>query len=84
MEVPSSKKIKVVDSLWTFVVALAFLGPFALPLLWRNPRFEKRTKIAGSIFIIVFTVWLIWFSGKYLSDLNDQIQQLKSAQESSP
>ncbi|MEO5971428.1 MAG: hypothetical protein ABIQ95_16000 [Bdellovibrionia bacterium] len=83
MKHPNSKKIKVIDSLWTFLIALAFLGPLALPLLWRNPRFDQRTKVAGSLFIVVFTAGLIWFSGNFLGDLTRQYQELKSLQESS-
>ena len=37
-----SEKIRPIDSVWTFLVALAFLGPLALPLLWRNPRFRLK------------------------------------------
>jgi len=79
-----SEKIRPIDSVWTFLVALAFLGPLALPLLWRNPRFTQRTKVVGSVFIVVFTVGLIWFSGKFFNQLADRYQELKSIQESSP
>lgn len=53
-------KIKVIDSFWVFLVATAFLGPFALPLLWRNPHWSKKTKVVGSITIIALTVALLY------------------------
>ena len=83
MKLPDSKKIQFIDSLWTFSVALAFLGPFALPLLWRNSRFAGRTKVAGSIFIVAFTAALFWFSANFLGQLAQEYQELKSMQESS-
>jgi Na+/proline symporter len=84
MALSDPKKIEFIDSFWTFFVALAFLGPLALPLLWRNPRLGRGAKVAGSLFIVVFTAGLIWFSGKFLGQLTERYQELKSLQESSP
>ncbi|NBX76264.1 MAG: hypothetical protein EBQ92_06895 [Proteobacteria bacterium] len=66
-------KIKVIDSFWVFLVATAFLGPFALPLLWRNPNWSKRTKIIGSIAVIAFTLVLL-YSLTFLKDLAQQLE----------
>jgi hypothetical protein len=66
-------KIKVIDSFWVFLVATAFLGPFALPLLWRNPNWSKRTKIIGSVAIIAITLGLI-YSLTLLKDLAQQLE----------
>jgi hypothetical protein len=74
---PQKKKVRVIDSLWTFFVATAFLGPFALPLLWRNPRFKVRNKILGSLVIILLTWALMKIFGDVLSDLDKQIELLK-------
>ncbi|MDD4894533.1 MAG: zinc ribbon domain-containing protein [Candidatus Omnitrophica bacterium] len=48
---------------WYFgipLLTIAFLciGPFALPLVWFNPRFSMKTKIAASIIIIVLSYFL--------------------------
>ena len=56
----------MIDSLWTFFVAVAILGPFALPLLWRNPRFQAKTKILASIGVILWTYFLVSGFGKIL------------------
>lgn len=44
----------------TSVLIIAFfcVGPFALPLLWLNPGFSRRTKIVISIFIVVLSFLL--------------------------
>lgn len=57
---PHGKKVRVIDSLWTFSVAVVCVGPLALPLLWRNPRFKSSTKIIGSLVIVAITVFCIW------------------------
>lgn len=56
---PGKEKIRVIDSLWTFLVAVAVVGPFALPLLWRNPRYRVRTKVVASVLVIALTVALV-------------------------
>ncbi len=71
-------KIKVIDSLWTFGVAIAFAGPFALPLLWRNPRFSNRTKIIGSLVILAVTGVLIWFTEVVFKDTYQKLQEFRS------
>jgi len=46
---------------WYFKPTLLFIafitvGPFALPLVWKNPRFSQRTKIIISVIVVVLTV----------------------------
>ncbi len=47
-------------NIW-FVLVMLFLvvGPLGLPLVWKNPRFSRRAKIALTLAVIVYTVWLI-------------------------
>jgi hypothetical protein len=40
------------------IVALLSVGPLALPLLWFNPRFSRKTKIIASVIIIVVSYYL--------------------------
>ncbi len=52
---------------------MAFIGPFALPLLWRNPRFKTSTKIAGSVIILIVTlvcVWIVKRSAEYVTGVS--------------
>lgn len=50
----------------TSVLVIAFLcvGPFALPLVWLNPRFSQKAKIIISVAIILLSYLL----GVLLSD----------------
>lgn len=66
---PVPKKEKIIDSFWTFLVATAFLGPFALPLLWRNPKYKVSTKVVGSLAVLLFTWLLVRFSASFMSDM---------------
>ncbi|MFM8316564.1 MAG: hypothetical protein ACKOA8_19965 [Deltaproteobacteria bacterium] len=68
-------KIKVIDSLSTFFVALILVGPFSLPLLWRNPRLKKSTKWVGSIAVVLFTLFLIFVAGSYIDQLLAELKQ---------
>ena len=41
----------------TFITALLFVGPLALPLAWINPRFSLKTKIIISVVVGVLTYY---------------------------
>jgi len=46
----------------TLVVLFLVIGPFALPLLWLNPRCSKKTKIIASVLVLIAS----YFLGKML------------------
>lgn len=48
------------------VIALLFivLGPLALPMLYKSPKFSKRAKIVLTIAVILFSLYLIFVSVK--------------------
>ena len=74
-------KVKIIDSLWAFIVATAVAGPFALPLLWRNPRYKKSTKIVVSITVVLLTLFLVFVVGGYIDKLLAEYNEiLKQAQ----
>jgi hypothetical protein len=78
---PEKPKVKIIDSLWAFLVATAVMGPLALPLLWRNPRYKVSTKVAGSVAVIAFTYFLIHFAATFLDNMyNDLMQQVEQTQ----
>ena len=60
-----NKKKKEKKTFKTSYLVIAFLciGPFALPLLWLNPRFSKRSKIITTIIVLILTYLL----GRYLA-----------------
>lgn len=39
------------------VLALACVGPFALPLIWFHPKYKLITKIIISVAVIGITIW---------------------------
>ncbi len=39
-------------------MAILFVGPLALPLVWLSPAFKKSHKIVITIIIILLTGWL--------------------------
>jgi ribosomal protein L40E len=46
------------------VALFVVLGPVALPMLWRSPRFSPRSKIILTILVAIQTVavvWLVWY-----------------------
>lgn len=74
----SRPRIRVIDSLWTFAVATAVVGPLALPLFWRNPRFKRRTKVIVTVAVIVFTIALTLFAGALIQLLTSRLIELQS------
>ena len=73
----SKPHVRVIDSLWTFAVAVCVVGPLALPLFWRNPRFSRQTKVIVSIVVILFTVLLMVFAGALIAYLTNQLAELQ-------
>lgn len=73
METEEKPSIKWQDSLWTLLLGVAVAGPLALPLLWRNPRFSRKTKIWVSVGVILFTIFLTIFAGALIVYMIDQL-----------
>ena len=40
----------------TVVLALLCLGPFALPLVWKNPRYKAQTKVLITLIVVAVTI----------------------------
>lgn len=55
----------------TSVLIIAFLavGPFALPLVWLNQRFKKRTKVIITLFVFIMSYFLGIMVKTYLDSL---------------
>jgi hypothetical protein len=55
--------IKKIDIPWYYrnlflLIAFSCAGPFALPLVWFNPRFRPAVKIIATIVILVLSFYL--------------------------
>lgn len=70
-------KTRVLDSPWTIIIGVAVFGPFALPLLWRNPKYGRGTKTFWTIVTVVITVLCLW-AMKY------QVQLVSNAMSAEP
>jgi len=58
------------------VVALLCLGPFALPLVWRNPHYKPLTKAIITIIVLAVTGWCIYMMFSLEQDLINQLDGL--------
>ena len=61
------------------VVLLLFfvLGPFALPLLYKSPKFSKTLKIILTLVVILYTSYLIFASLEIGRELYRRVEELK-------
>lgn len=60
------------------VVALACAGPFALVLVWNNPRYRRFTKIWITILVIVVTILLCYIAFKLIVLLVEQVRAVSA------
>jgi hypothetical protein len=57
------------------VVSVLLIGPFALPLIWFNPKYSMVNKVIWTIVIIGFTLLLCVGSVGLYANLLKQIQE---------
>jgi len=60
----------------TVVIALLFLGPLALPLVWVNPRYKIVTKVVVTGLVVALTILLFYLTINMYTRLEDQIKAL--------
>jgi hypothetical protein len=58
------------------IIALAFVGPLALPLVWFHPRYKMATKIVITGLVIGGTVLLGYAMGKMYQTFMSQLLNL--------
>jgi hypothetical protein len=61
------------------VIGLATLGPFALPMVWSNPRYGVFTKIVLTVLTLAVTALLIYILVIVCLRLVEQIRELMNA-----
>ena len=59
---------------WSLVVSFLCVGPFMLPLVWRNPRFSKKYKIIITAVVIIVTYLMTEFLFKSLKTIANYYQ----------
>ncbi|MBU3933800.1 MAG: zinc ribbon domain-containing protein [Candidatus Omnitrophica bacterium] len=73
--------IKKEKTKWYFrtsslVIAFLCVGPFALPLLWFNPRFSRKTKIIISVIVIILSYYLGILFANSLKTINSYYKMI--------
>ena len=58
------------------LIAFLVVGPFALPLLWLNPRFSQKTKIIVSVIVIIISYYLWTMFVNSLNSVSKYYQQI--------
>ena len=61
-------------STYSLVIAFICVGPFALPLLWFNPRFSQKTKIVVSVIVIILSYYLGILFANSIKNINSYYQ----------
>jgi hypothetical protein len=61
------------------VILLLFfvLGPFALPLLYKSPKFSKTLKTILTIAVLVYTLFMIFASLEIGRELYQRMEELR-------
>ncbi|MFI4913222.1 MAG: zinc ribbon domain-containing protein [Sedimentisphaeraceae bacterium JB056] len=77
-----NKKRSISEKKWyhsTSMIILAILiaGPFALPLVLTNPKFNLVTKIIITIIVIIITVWACMLTAELYEKLMDRIKDMQ-------
>jgi uncharacterized membrane protein len=72
---PKSKK-KWYYSTTAVVIGLITIGPFALPLVLKNPKYKMTTKVIITIVVIAVTIWLCYLMGNLYRQLIKEISTL--------
>ena len=70
------RKSKWHQSTTAVVIALLSVGPFALPLVWFNPRYSVVTRIIITVLVLFATAMLIHFTISAYTSLITQIDML--------
>ena len=73
---PSAGPSKWYYSTSTLVMAVLFVGPLALPLVWLNPRYKHATKLAITIAVIGLTIVAVYAMCDAYLKLTEQLKAL--------
>ena len=78
--VSPSAKSKWYHNIW-FVLFLLFfvLGPFGLPLVWKNPRFAPWVRWLLTLAMVVYTILLIQMTMTLVRVVTQSVNQMTGA-----
>lgn len=67
------------NNIWFVLFMLFFvLGPFGLPLVWKNPRLSQRVKIILTLVMVVYTIALVELTMQAIQAVMGQVTQFNS------
>ncbi len=69
-------KVKWYYSTSAIVIGLIVVGPFALPLVWKNPKYKVITKAIITIVVIALTIWFCYLMGQMYQRLIKRVTDL--------
>ena len=76
---PETPKPKWYYNVWFVLMMLFFvLGPFGLPLVWKNPRFSRATKGILTGVMVLYTVLLVAVTLRMFRAITNEINQFNS------
>ena len=79
MDKEENEKIKwYLRPLGVLVLLFVVLGPLALPLLYKSPKFNKTLKIIIPIAVIIYTSYLIFVSVELGIEVYRRIEELQN------
>jgi len=61
------------------IIAFLCLGPFALPLVWLNPRFSNRSKVIISVVVVILSYYLTLSMVSSVKTIQKYYQQIYQA-----
>jgi len=77
MDIRENEDIKWYLRPWVVVILLFFvLGPLALPLLYRSPKFTREWKLLLTLLVIISTVYFIFVLIKIQREVYKELQYL--------
>jgi len=71
----SGEKTKWYHTTMTLVIALLTVGPFALPLIWLNPKFSTTKKILWTAVTLVLTYLLVQMTVDSVKKITEYYKQ---------
>ena len=79
MTEPNAPHPKWYYNVWFVLLMLFFvLGPFGLPLVWKNPRFSRGVKVALTVVMVLYTVVLIEATIRMVRAVMQGVEQFNS------
>lgn len=67
-------------NVWFVLFMLFFVvGPFGLPLVWKNPRMSRGVKLVLTAVMIAYTVLLVDMTRRMFQAVMNEFNQLNSA-----